>query len=181
MKITVSTTQNSKTKPNKFWRRSRTTTTKKNVTNESKERSDWNYTSRRVRTTRNWRRNDLTKNADAVDLLLRSDSIFFFVYDSTIFSQRFGYLWYMWKKWNFIKGLSSRDWAERNIGLEREIKTDGSKKENKEEIFLGLLGLRVKTSYVLTCHKIVCWAHHCHIAPQQISNFTYNNINFFFK
>lgn len=67
------------------------------------------------------------------------------------------------------------------IFLEKEIKTDGSKKENKEEIFLGLLGLRVKTSYVLTCHKIVCWAHHCHIAPQQISNFTYNNINFFFK
>ena len=117
MKITVSATQNSNTKANKFWRRSRTTTTKKNVTNESKERSDWNYTSRRVRTTRNWRRNDLTKNADAVDLLLRSDSIFFFVYDTTIFSQRFGYLWYMWKKWNFIKGLSSRDWAERNIGL----------------------------------------------------------------
>ena len=147
-----------------------------------------------MRTTRNWRRNDLTKNADAVDLLLRSDSIFFFVYDSTIFSQRFGYLWYMWKKWNFIEGTEfegvswEKYWSFSLSSfffflnfLEREIKTDGSKKENKEEIFLGLLGLRVKTSYVLTCHKNVCWAHHCHIAPQQISNFTYNNINFFFQ
>lgn len=88
------------------------------VHNKSKERSDWNYTSRRVRTTRNWRRNDLTKNADAVDLLLRSNSIFFvfvFVFDSTIFSRRFLAICDICER-NEIssKGLSSRDWAERN-------------------------------------------------------------------